>query len=121
MINRRDLRIESSYKNWAVIFDKCDPKRQKDRCELMPDTKFQPCRRLVRNYLAERKIRSCRLASEQFLELKEKLGLDPNVYSFDEQDLKVHCKLHLREKLCILNTVFKTKDLIFTFLNTNFE
>ena len=28
-INRRDLEIESDYKNWAVIFDKCDPKEQK--------------------------------------------------------------------------------------------
>ena len=27
----------------------------------------------------------------------------------------MHCKLHLSEKSCILNPVFKTKDLIFTF------
>ena len=54
----------------------------------MPNTKFQPCRRFVRNDLAEKKIRSCRLASEQFLEFKEKLGLDLKKYSFDEQDIK---------------------------------
>ena len=27
-INRRDLEIESDYKNWAVIFDKCDQKNK---------------------------------------------------------------------------------------------
>ena len=43
----------------------------------MPKTKFQPCRRFVRKDLAERKIRSRRLAPEQFLEFKEKLVLDP--------------------------------------------
>ena len=30
-INRIDLKIESDYKNWAVIFDKCDPKKQNYR------------------------------------------------------------------------------------------
>ena len=49
----------------------------------MSDTKFQSCRRFVRNDLAERKI----LASEQFLELEEKLQLDPNERNFDEQDI----------------------------------
>ena len=53
----------------------------------MPSTQFRPCERFVRNYLVERKIRSRRLASEQFLEFKEKLGLDPNKYSFDEQSI----------------------------------
>ena len=28
-INRRDLEIESDYNNWAVIFDKCEPEKQK--------------------------------------------------------------------------------------------
>ena len=53
----------------------------------MPNTKFQPRRWFVWNDLAERKIRSRRLPSEQFLEFKEKLGLDPHEYSFDEQDI----------------------------------
>ena len=51
----------------------------------MPNTKFRPCERFVRNDLAKWKIRS--LASEQFLEFKKKLGLDPNEYSFDRQDI----------------------------------
>ena len=28
-VNRRDLEIELDYKNWAVIFDKSDPKNKK--------------------------------------------------------------------------------------------
>ena len=53
----------------------------------MPSTKFRPCEIFVRNDLAKRKTRSRRLASEKSLEFKEKLGLDPNEYSFDEQDV----------------------------------
>ena len=30
-VNRRDLEIESDYKNLAQIFDKCDPNGQKYR------------------------------------------------------------------------------------------
>ena len=40
-INRRDLEIESDYKNWAVICDKCDPEKQKYRHELIPNGRFQ--------------------------------------------------------------------------------
>ena len=36
----------------------------------MPSTKYRQSGRFVRNDLAERKIRSNRLASEQFLEFK---------------------------------------------------
>ena len=57
-INRRDLEIESDYKNWAVLFHKCDPKKQKYRCELTHNAKLQPCRVFVRNDLVERKIKS---------------------------------------------------------------
>ena len=52
----------------------------------MPNTKFQPCRRFVRNDLVERKIKSCGKASEKFLKFKEKLGLDPDIVTCDEQD-----------------------------------
>ena len=75
-LSRRDLQIESGYGNWAAIFDKCDP-----------SIRFWQCERFVRNNLAKRKIRGRRLASEQFLEFKKKLGLDANEYSFDEQDI----------------------------------
>ena len=86
-LSRTDLQIESGYSNWAAIFHICDRNKQKSRYELMPSTKCRPCERFVRNDLAERKTRSRRLASEKFLEFKEKLGLDPNEYSFDEQDV----------------------------------
>ena len=70
-INRRDLEVKSDYNNWAQIFYKCDPEKQKHRYEFMPNTKFQPCRRFVRNDLIERKIKSCREASEKFLNSKK--------------------------------------------------
>ena len=86
-VNRKDLEVESDVANWAQIFDKCDPEKQKYRHELMPNTKFQPYRRFARNDLVERKIKSCRKASEKFLKFKEKLGLDPDVVTCDEQDI----------------------------------
>ena len=55
-VNGKDLEVESDVTNWAQIFDKCDPEKQKYRHELMPNTEFQPCRRFVRNDLVERKI-----------------------------------------------------------------
>ena len=48
-INRRDLEIESDYNNWAQNFEKWNHEKQKYRYELMPYTKFQPCRRFLRN------------------------------------------------------------------------
>ena len=53
----------------------------------MPNTKFQQCRVFVRNDLVERKIKSCRKLSKRFLELKKKLGVDPDVVTCDEQDI----------------------------------
>ena len=35
-INRRYMKIEWDYDNWAQIFDKCDTEKQK----LMPNTEF---------------------------------------------------------------------------------
>ena len=43
-VNRKDLEVESDVANWAQIFDKCDPKKQKYRHELIPNTKFQQYR-----------------------------------------------------------------------------
>ena len=53
----------------------------------MPNIKFQLCRRFVRNDLVERKIKSCRTASEKILNFREKLVLDPNKITCDEQDI----------------------------------
>ena len=54
LVNRKDLEVESDVANWAQIFDKCDPKKQKYRHELMPNTKFQQYRVFVRNDLVEK-------------------------------------------------------------------
>ena len=62
-------------------------KNKKHRRELIPNTIFQLSRVFVRNDLPERKLKSCRLASEQFLDFKEKLVLDPYKINFEEQDI----------------------------------
>ena len=53
----------------------------------MPSTKFRLFERFVRNDLAERKMGSPRPASQQLFEFEEKLGLDPNEYSLNKQDI----------------------------------
>ena len=71
-INRKDLEIESDVANWAMIFDKCDPKKQKYRQELTPNAEYQQCR-----------VFSLKI----FLEFKRKLRLDINSVTCDEQDI----------------------------------
>ena len=86
-VNRKDLEVESDVANWAQIFDKCDPEKQKYRQELTPNAEYQRCRVFVRNDLVERKIKSCRKSSKRFLEFKKKLRLDPDVVACDEKDI----------------------------------
>ena len=86
-VNRKDLEVESDVANWAQIFDKCDPKKQKYRHKLLPNKKLQQYRVFVRNDLVGKKIKSCRKSSKRFLEFKKKLGLDPNLVTCDEQDI----------------------------------
>ena len=86
-VNRRDLEVESDAANWAQIFDKYDPEKQKYRHELTPNAEYQQCRVFVRNHLVERKIKSCRKSSKTFLEFQKKLGLDLYVVTCDEQDI----------------------------------
>ena len=45
-MNRKNLEVESNVANWTQIFDKCDPKKQKYRHELTPNTKFSNVGRL---------------------------------------------------------------------------
>ena len=71
-VNRKDLEVESDVTNWAQIFDKCDPEKQKYRQELTPNAEYQQCRLFVWNDLVERKIKSCRKLSKRFLEFKKK-------------------------------------------------
>ena len=46
------LLTREDYDNWAQVFDKCDPEKQKYRYELIPHIEFEPCRRFVQNDLA---------------------------------------------------------------------
>ena len=108
-INRRDLEIESDYKYWAQIYDKCDPEKEIYRCELIPNTQLQSCRKFVPNDLTERKIKSRIESSKKILEFKEKLGLDPHKYILEEQDIVsalqipfeceiMHTQYHIQKK-----------------------
>ena len=40
-VNKKDLEVESDLANWAQIFHKCDPEKEKHRHELMPNTELQ--------------------------------------------------------------------------------
>ena len=54
-VNRKDLEVDTDVANWAQVFGKCDPKKQKCRHDLMPNIKFQQYRVFVRNSLLEKK------------------------------------------------------------------
>ena len=87
----------------------------------MPNTEFQPCRRFERNGLVERKLKSCRKSSKKFLELKKKLGLDPDVVTCDKQDIISTLQVALEGEIILTQHYIKTKDLMLIFLNTNLE
>ena len=57
-VNKKDLEVESDVDNWAQIFDKCDPEKQKYRQKITPNAEYQRCRVFVQNDLAERKIKA---------------------------------------------------------------
>ena len=114
------MEVESDVANWAQIFDKCDSEKQKYRQELTPNAEYQRCRMFVQNDLAERKIKSCRKPSKKFLEFKNKLGLNSDVVTCDEQDIISALQVAFEGEI-IRSTVLKRKDLMLTFLNTNLE
>ena len=53
-VNRKDLEVESDVANQAEIFEKCDPRKQKYRHELKPNTNFEQYRMFARNDLVEK-------------------------------------------------------------------
>ena len=120
-LSKKDLQIESGYSNRGAIFDRCDSNKQKYRYQLMPSTKLRSSERFVRNDLAERKIRNRRLASEQFLKFKEKLGLDLNEYSFDDEDIISALQVAFEGEIMHTQYCVQYKRHDFNFLNTNLE
>ena len=62
-------------------------KEQKYRHGLTHNPKFQLCRVFSRNDLVEKTFWNRRLSSKKILEFTEKLGLNPNKYNFDQQDI----------------------------------
>ena len=102
------------------IFDKCDPEKEKYRYELMPYTEFQPCRRFVRNDLVERKIKSCTKSCKDFLDFKNKLGLDPDLVTCDKQDIISALQVAFEGEIILTQHCIKNKRLD-AFLNTKLE
>ena len=72
-INRKDLEVESDYDNVAQTVNKCDSEKQKHRYELMPNTKFQQCRRFAQNDLVEKKLN----ALEKYQKIQRKVRIRP--------------------------------------------
>ena len=111
-VNRKDLEVESDVANWAQIFDKCDPEKQKYRQELTPNAEYQRCRMFVQNDLAERKIKSCRKPSKKFLEFKNKLGLNSDVVTCDEQDIISALQVAFEGETILTQYCIKKKRLV---------
>ena len=84
---------------------------QKDKNADMPYTEFQPCRRFARNDLVERKIKRSRKSSKKFLEFKKKLGLDPDVVTFDKQDLISTLQVAFEGEIILTQHCIKNKRL----------
>ena len=116
-VNRKDLEVESDVNNWAPIFDKCDPEKQKYIQELTPNLKYQPCRVFAWNVLVEKKIKSCRKSSKRFLEFKKKLGLNPNVVTCDEQDIINTLQVKFEGEMIFTNYCIENKRLDAYFSN----
>ena len=110
-VNRKDLVVESDVPNWAQIFDKCDPEKQKYRQELMTNAEYQQRRVFVRNDLVERNIKSCRKSLKKFLEFKKKLGLDPDVVTCDEQDIISALQVAFEGEIILTQHCFKNKSI----------
>ena len=103
------------------MFGKCDPEIQKYRQQLIANTQFQPCRVFVRNDLVERKIKSRRVSSKIFSKFKEKLGLDPNKYHFDEQDIISALQVPFEGEIMHTQYCVQNKRLDFYFPKHKFE
>ena len=75
----------------------------------MPNTEFQPCRKFVQNDLVERRIKSCSKSSKKFLEFKNKLGLDPDVVTCDEQDIISVLQIAFEREIILTQHYIKKK------------
>ena len=73
----------------------------------------------VRNDLAEKKIKSHRAVSKQFLEFKEKLRLDPCKINFDEQDIISALQVSFVGEIMHTQYCIQNKRLGLYFLNIN--
>ena len=61
------MEVESDVANWAKIFNKCDPGKQKYRQELTPNAEYQRCRAFLRNDLVKEKLKAVENHQKDFL------------------------------------------------------
>ena len=120
-VNRKILEVESDVANWAQIFDKCIPEKQKYRQELTPNAEYQQCRVFVQNDLVEKKIESCKNSSKRFLELKKKLRLNPDLVNCDEKDIIRALQVAFVEKIILTQYCIENKRIDAYLSNTNLE
>ena len=117
---RKDLEVQSNVSNWAQIFDKREPKKQKYRQKLTPNAEYQRCRVFVWNDLVERKTKSCRKSSKRFLGFKKKLGLNSDVVICDEQDILSALQATFEEEIILTQCCIKNRRLDAYFSKYNF-
>ena len=65
----------------------------------------------MQNDLVERKIKSCRKSSKKFLEIKKRLGLDPEVVTCDEQDIISALQVTFEGEIILTQHCIKKKRL----------
>ena len=63
----------------------------------------------VRNDLVERKIKSCRKLSKKVLEFKKMLGLDPDVVTWDKQDITSALQIAFEGEIILTQYCIKNK------------
>ena len=63
----------------------------------------------VRNDLVERKIKSCRKLSKKVLEFKKMLGLDPDVVTWDKQDIRSALQIAFEGEIILTQYCIKNK------------
>ena len=104
-LNEKHIEQKLGHRNLPFITNKHDQVYKKRRYELVNKPKKQPNRRFLRSDLALRVIMNCR--TDESCNLKKYLGFGlHDVINTKEQTVLESIKIHLKEKICKLSTVF---------------
>ena len=66
----------------------------------------------MENDLVKRKIKSCRKSSKRTLELKKKLGLDPDIVTCDEQDIMSALQVVFEGEIILIQYCIQNERLV---------